>query len=109
LLEDQFEEIFSQTGFSRRTGYTITTVEEMRKELAKIREQGFSVDDEEFHAGVRCLAAPIFDASHQVVAALGNTASTTRFTKAKIGKIAGIVGGIAADISRDLGNHRMRG
>lgn len=107
LLEDQIEDIFGKTGFSRRTEYTITTVADMRKELAKIREQGFSVDDEEFHAGVRCLAAPIFDASHQVVAALGITASTARFTRAKIGKIAGIVGGIAADISKDLGNHRI--
>jgi IclR family acetate operon transcriptional repressor len=40
---------------------TITSKKALRKELKKIHEQGYAIDDEELAAGLRCVAAPIFD------------------------------------------------
>lgn len=42
-----------------RTSKTIIDREELLNEFQRIRERGYSTDDEEFHEGIRCLAVPI--------------------------------------------------
>jgi DNA-binding IclR family transcriptional regulator len=42
-----------------RTSHTITELDELLKEFEQIRTQGYAVDDEEFHEGLKCLAVPI--------------------------------------------------
>jgi DNA-binding IclR family transcriptional regulator len=42
-----------------RTAKTITGREELLKEFERIRAQGYAVDNEEFHEGIRCLAVPV--------------------------------------------------
>ena len=42
-----------------RTGHTITGLDELLKEFEQIRTQGYAIDDEEFHEGLKCLAVPI--------------------------------------------------
>ena len=54
-----------------RTPNTITTLREFEAESAKIKEQGFAVDNEEFAKGILCVAVPIFDCGGSVVASLG--------------------------------------
>jgi IclR family acetate operon transcriptional repressor len=44
----------------RRTDRTMTTSGKLHAELARIRERGFSVDDQENEPGVHCLAVPAF-------------------------------------------------
>ena len=48
--------------------------------LANARQRGYVYNDEEFHRGVRSIAAPIFDASGAVVAGLNATAMVYTFT-----------------------------
>jgi DNA-binding IclR family transcriptional regulator len=43
----------------RRTPNTITEPAALRKELARTKRQGYAVDNEEYMAGVFCIAAPI--------------------------------------------------
>lgn len=52
------------------TSNTITSVEALRAELAKVREQGYAVDNEETLVGIACVGAPVFDRQGRVVAAL---------------------------------------
>jgi IclR family acetate operon transcriptional repressor len=51
--------------------------------LAKIctetKARGFSIDDEEFMEGVRCVAAPIRAEDGQIIGAIGVSAPLTRF------------------------------
>lgn len=63
----------------RRTSRTITEPGALRRHLSAVRERGVAVDDEEARPGLRCVAAPIFSAPGQAVAALSLTASTSRF------------------------------
>jgi DNA-binding IclR family transcriptional regulator len=42
-----------------RTTKTITDREELMHEFERIRAQGYAVDNEEFHEGIRCLAVPV--------------------------------------------------
>ena len=45
---------------ARRTGKTLTTAGELHEEFERIRERGYSVDDQENEPGVNCLAVPAF-------------------------------------------------
>ena len=48
------------------------------KEISKIRSEGFSRDDEEYAEGIRCVARPVFDETHRVIAAIGIAGPTVR-------------------------------
>jgi IclR family acetate operon transcriptional repressor len=50
-----------------------TRAEDLRAELARIRQAGYAVEDEEEDAGIGCVAAPYFDAHGQVAGSVGVT------------------------------------
>jgi len=58
---------------------TITTRAQLERQLVEIRRQGFSEDDEEFLAGVCCLAVPVRDHRGRVIAGLAVSAPSARF------------------------------
>jgi DNA-binding IclR family transcriptional regulator len=59
-----------------RTGRTLTDPEEIRTEIAAVRERGYAFDHEEGNAGVSCIGAPIFGPLGEIVAALSVTGPT---------------------------------
>jgi IclR family KDG regulon transcriptional repressor len=61
LPEDQLQDFFQNTEFKKHTEKTITRRQVFLGELARIREGGYAVDDEEHEMGVMCIAAPVFD------------------------------------------------
>jgi IclR family acetate operon transcriptional repressor len=89
---------------ARFTRRTITTLEELATACAQTRERGYAVDDEEGFNGVKCLGAPVRDASGAVVAAVGVSAPGERLPRAAIRKVAVRVVEAAAAISRELGH-----
>ena len=88
---------------TKRTPHTLTTPPEIRREVDLTRQRGYSLDDEEFNLGIRCLAAPVYEADGQVAAAIGITAATVRFTKDRIPEMAAAVKSAATELSRLLG------
>jgi DNA-binding IclR family transcriptional regulator len=88
---------------TKRTAHTLTTLGEIKREIELTRKRGFSLDDEEFAPGIRCLAAPVFASDGSLAAAIGITASTVRFTKERVPEMAGKVQAAAAELSRLLG------
>ncbi|WP_327753202.1 IclR family transcriptional regulator [Sphingobium sp. SJ10-10] len=52
------------------TAKTITEPATLAKELTKVREQGFAIDDGEIADGLLCMAVPIRNAAQDVVAAI---------------------------------------
>ncbi len=87
----------------RLTSKTITEPRILKKQLEKVRKDGYAMDNEEYHEGVRCLAAPVFDSSGEVCAAIGITASCVRFTKKRAPEIAEEVKGVARELTALLG------
>ena len=61
-----------------RTPATFTDPLSLKKELATIRERGYSFDNEEMEEGVICVAAPILDRAGQIVACLSISGPTSR-------------------------------
>lgn len=88
---------------TKRMPATQTTPAEIKKEAELTYKRGFSLDDEEFNPGVRCLAAPVFGSDGAVVAAIGITAATVRFTEKRIPEMAAKVRSAAAELSRLMG------
>lgn len=82
---------------------TITSIPRLKKELEKVRDQGFAVDDEEAGVGSRCVAAPIFDQSGNVAAGISVSGPITRIDRVKLLDIAKAVREGAQTISRNLG------
>ncbi len=90
-------------GLPRFTPLTHAAPEDLQAELARIRAAGFAVNWGEWRDEVRGIAAPVRDASGQVVAALGICSHVTRLTEARIATLTGTVVGVAAQLSTHLG------
>lgn len=95
--------VVAKNGMKVRTEKTLTTLKQLERDCLHTRERGYATDEEEYHAGVRCLAVPVRGADGSVVAALGITASVTRFTPSRNAEIAAKVNAAAHELSRKLG------
>lgn len=67
---------------------TITDESMLKRHLEIVRSQGFSLDDEEWNLGVRCIAVPVFDHRDKCVAAIGISGPTTRLSLEKLSQIS---------------------
>lgn len=79
-----FNRILLPDPLERFTESTLVTKEAMRRELEKVRQQGYAVDDEEFDIGVRCVAAPVFDFRNKVIGSIGISGPLSRMTSANM-------------------------
>ena len=55
----QREAYLAKHPLEARTSKTITEPDELMKEFDRIRSSGYSIDNEEFHEGLQCLAVPV--------------------------------------------------
>lgn len=51
--------VYKEHKMQKFTDKTITTISGLKKELAKVRENGYAMDDEEREKGLLCIGAPI--------------------------------------------------
>ena len=100
---DRLDEIFKRNSLHRRTPHTITDKRRMRAHLETISREGYAVDDEEYHSGVRCIASPVRDMQSHVVAAIGITGPSIEITSDRIPDLANRVMQAADQLSRSLG------
>jgi DNA-binding IclR family transcriptional regulator len=101
-------QIARSSGFPRFTPRTITNLASLRKELERIREQGYALDQEEAVEGLRCVAGPVFDHAGRVVAAFSVAGPATRITPEKLPEIARLVLATSQQISFRLGYRGSR-
>lgn len=85
------------------TPNTITTRESLLKELEDIRLKGYSMDKEEIEFGLQCVAAPIFNAKSEPIAAISISAPVGRMPEKIIEDIAKNVKDCAFKISERFG------
>jgi IclR family acetate operon transcriptional repressor len=89
--------------FPQKTSKTLTTMDALRQDLARVRNLGYAVDDEENEPGARCLAAPIMDQRGECVGAISVSGPSSRLTPDRLPDLADRVPRAAAAISRRLG------
>jgi DNA-binding IclR family transcriptional regulator len=86
------------------TPQSITDGDQLREALDQVRAEGFARDDRESNPEVRCVAAPVYDATGHCVAALSISVPTERMTAEHAQDLAAVVCEAAADFSCRLGH-----
>jgi IclR family KDG regulon transcriptional repressor len=79
LKPDELERRLEGHTLDPRTRYTITDHAALREELAKVRGRGYAMNLNESEIGMASIAAPIRDASGDVVAAISVAGPVARF------------------------------
>ncbi len=90
-------------GLVPNTPNTITDLSQLLDELKHVREQGYSVDNEEWEVGIRCVAVPVFSEDGKVFGAISVSGPTGRITKEKAAGLAEKIRESAAKLSARLG------
>ncbi len=90
-------------GLHRYTERTLTELEPMLEELARIRRRGYATALGEYELGLNAVAAPVRDARGQVIAAVDIWGPAFRLTPRRIPELAAQAREAAAAISIHLG------
>ena len=80
LPNDELLELLNKITLRPITPHTITTKARLLKELEKVKERGFSVNDKELDIGLRSVAAPVRNEYGTVVAAVNIAVPASRVT-----------------------------
>ncbi|HEV2196388.1 MAG TPA: IclR family transcriptional regulator, partial [Candidatus Acidoferrum sp.] len=102
LPKQEAETIVRQQGLKKRTPKTIITMTRLLADLEHVKNEGYAVDDEENSLGARCLGAPVFDVTGNVIAALGASGTLTQVDETNMPRLAEAVKEAARRISRHL-------
>jgi len=101
LNEDEIMNIIDRFALKQYTRNTITDREKLIACIEKTRTSGYAIDNEEREEGVMCIAAPIFDYSGKVAAAISISGPATRFKENKKDYIKEVLD-VSAKISKIL-------
>lgn len=97
------ERIIKAKGLPRFTDKTITEPAALFANLALTHLRGWSLDDEERNAGMRCIAAAIFNEYGEPVAGLSISGPVARLGDDAVAKLGPLVMASAAEITRLVG------
>lgn len=103
LEPEELERRMASQRLAQYTSRTIRTRSGLLAELARVREQGHAVDDEECSLGLRCVGAPIRDHRGGAVAALSMVAPCHRLGPEKLPGAVTMVREAAGEVSKRLG------
>ncbi|MFO7951484.1 MAG: IclR family transcriptional regulator [Bacillota bacterium] len=104
LSEERLEQVLSEITFEKYTNETILTPEALRKELERVKRDGFALDWGEMEEFVRCIATPIFNYEGKAVASIGISGPSNRITSHYVkSELEELVKEIAGKVSAKLG------
>jgi DNA-binding IclR family transcriptional regulator len=99
----QVEAYLDRTPLTPHTPHTLVERRKLLHELARIRAQGYSVDNQEMEKGVRCVAAPVTDHRGETAGVVSISGAAMRISPQRIKLFAKSVMHCSQAISRDLG------
>ncbi|WCT74150.1 IclR family transcriptional regulator [Sphingomonas naphthae] len=98
-----FDRFLSAPQLERRTELTIVEKSALIDQCARIRANGYAVDDQEHRLGMRCVAAPLFDRNGRVRAALSITGSLYRLPDQRLARLGRTLATAAERMSDEIG------
>jgi IclR family acetate operon transcriptional repressor len=99
--EDVFA-IIQREGMPRLTSKSIVRAGELCKSLHDIRQQGYSVDDEEALIGLRCVSAVVYDDCSEPLAAISVSGKASRVPNDRLPILGKLVQEVAAELTKAL-------
>jgi DNA-binding IclR family transcriptional regulator len=103
LPEEERERIIRTLKLEPVTENTITDANELRACLEKIRQQGYSVDEEDFERGVFAIGAPVRDVTGRVIAGVTITTPGSRYSSKRRKELIDLVMDAGRRLSEKLG------
>ena len=101
--KEELDGIMKDCSFIRFTKNTIGSIGELHKEVAKVRKQGWAMDNEEYEIGHRCIGAPIYDYKGDIIAAISASGPKNLLKDDRIESVAAYVKKAATELSRSMG------
>lgn len=87
----------------RFTALTITDAQALQGDLEAIRARGYSFDNEEKNAGMRCIAAPVFDMNREAVAGISVSGPSSRISEGEVERLSRAVIDAAEQLTQAIG------
>ncbi len=103
LPPEALDDVLQNARFQKFTPKTIGSEPAFRRELLRIRELGYAVDDQEETSGCICIAAPLFDMRSRVAGAISASGPESRVTKSRIAQIGRRLREACQSLSSHLG------
>ena len=101
--EQEVFAVIQREGMPRLTSKSIVRAGELCKSLQDIRQQGYSVDDEEALIGLRCVSAVVFDDCSEPLAAISVSGKASRVPNDRLPVLGKLVQEVAAELTKALG------
>lgn len=89
--------------FIKHTENTVIDLRTVKEQLVTIRQQGYSLDNEYYLSGIRGVAAPLFNHSGKIKAAISVAGPAVRMTDEVVAAFIPQVKAVAKDISLRFG------
>lgn len=74
----EVERILGKEKFTPYTPYTVTNIKALKEILAKVRQDGYAINDQELEIGLRSSAAPVRGAEGKVIASINVSMASAR-------------------------------
>lgn len=105
LPEAEFDLLFKPGSLPRHNENTIVSIAGIKREIARIRQQGFALDDEEDELGVRCIGAPLLDNQGHVLAAISVVGALNQIPLERVEQLGATLRQTADEIAARLQEH----
>lgn len=103
---ERIGEILARKGLERFTSLSLSSIESLERDLARTRERGFAIDDQERAEGMRSVAAPIFNADAEPIAALAVSGPAFRMGLSDATRYGALVRAAADQVTEATGGVR---
>lgn len=98
----EIKKIINTHGLKRFTAHTITSVEDLFKELELTKKQNYATDREEREEGVFCVAVPLRNSTGKTIASISLSGPIHRMLKITLESIVESLTNHASGISKNL-------
>jgi IclR family transcriptional regulator, KDG regulon repressor len=99
----ELQKILSEYVYTKQTEYTISNEADFLRELEKVRQQEYAIDNQENEPGVRCIAVPIRNHENQVIAAISLSTLIARIDETQLKEFVALLKQIGSELSEKMG------
>jgi DNA-binding IclR family transcriptional regulator len=105
LPDKQLDEYLQAIELTPFTPNTVVSKDKLTQELMQIKENGYSIDDEELSVGLRCVGAPLFNHSGQALYAMSISGPSIRMGSKRIEEMQRQLKKICQNLSGTMGDY----
>jgi IclR family transcriptional regulator, KDG regulon repressor len=103
LDSDSLLRLANNINFIKLTTNTIDNKDTFINQINSVKNEGWALDNEEYEAGIRCLASPIYDYRGHVIAAISISGPSSILKKSEDKENGQFITEFASKISRRMG------